>query len=78
MNERQGEEQDAAAARRRRARIAQIEADLAYFQARIEILRAPATINQDAQRKAFTALYALFAKGILREQGKPDGAGARP
>jgi hypothetical protein len=56
--------------RLRRVRLARLEADLAYFQARIEVLGEPATVNQQAQRRAFTALYAVFAKGILAAREK--------
>jgi uncharacterized coiled-coil protein SlyX len=62
MSESQQSELAARARRRARVRLARLEADLAYFQARIEILRDPVTMNQQAQQKAFTALYALFGK----------------
>jgi hypothetical protein len=49
-----------AAAERRlqRLRLATLEADVAYFQARLEILGEPATNNQKAQQKAFKHLRA--------------------
>jgi hypothetical protein len=60
--------------RRAQARVAGIEADLAYFQARIEILGEPETVNQRAQRRAFTALYAVFAKRATGAGGeRPRG-----
>ncbi|MEJ2326708.1 MAG: hypothetical protein P8Y27_05170 [Chromatiaceae bacterium] len=74
MSESEQNELAARARRRARARLARLEADLAYFQARIEILRDPVTMNQQAQRKAFTALYALFAKvagAYGREAARP-------
>jgi hypothetical protein len=62
MSESRQSELAARAHRRARVRLARLDADLAYFQARIEILGDPVTMNQQAQRKAFTALYALFAR----------------
>ncbi len=34
-----------------------MEADVAYFQARLDFLEEPATSNQAAQRKVFKHLY---------------------
>ena len=45
------------AAARRRLRIAQAEADLAYFQARLALIGEPRTLNQYAQKCAFQILY---------------------
>lgn len=42
---------------RRRVELARMEADVAYFQARLDFLGEPATANQAAQRKAFKHLY---------------------
>lgn len=42
---------------RRRVQLARMEADVAYFQARLDFLDEPATSNQAAQRKAFKHLY---------------------
>jgi hypothetical protein len=42
---------------RRRLRIAQAEADLAYFQARLALIGEPKTLNQYAQQCAFRILY---------------------
>jgi hypothetical protein len=49
-----------AAAERRlqKLRLATLEADIAYLQARLEILGEPATNNQKAQQKAFKHLRA--------------------
>jgi hypothetical protein len=63
-------EQEARARTQVRVRLAHLEADLAYFRARIEILGEPMTANQMAQRRAFTALYAMLAKGIVRTGDK--------
>ena len=42
---------------RRKAHLANLEADAAYFQARLEILGEPETINQLAQRRLFVLLH---------------------
>jgi hypothetical protein len=42
---------------RRRVELARMEADVAYFQARLDFLGEPGTSNQAAQRKAFKHLY---------------------
>lgn len=44
-------------AARRRVEIARMEADVAYFQARLDFLGEPLTANQAAQRKVFKHLY---------------------
>jgi hypothetical protein len=43
--------------RRRRIRIARMEADLAYFQARLELIGEPISSNQRAQKKLFELLH---------------------
>ena len=43
-----------------------MESDLAYFQARLEIIGDPETSNQHAQRKAFKLLYKAFGNHIVR------------
>ncbi|GAB0150264.1 hypothetical protein L0E83_02210 [Marichromatium gracile] len=55
---------------RRRLQIARLEADLAYFQARLELLRAPRSANQLAQRKAFKMLAEVLAQRIRRARQK--------
>ena len=45
--------------RRHRVRLARLEADMAYFQARLEIIGEPDSANQMAQRKAFKVISAL-------------------
>jgi hypothetical protein len=50
---------------RRRVRLARWEADMAYFQARLEILGEPRTANQLAQRKAFKMLYKTIGQHII-------------
>lgn len=42
---------------RRRLRIAQAEADLAYFQARLALIGEPSTLNQYAQQCVFQILF---------------------
>jgi hypothetical protein len=41
---------------RLRLRVAQLEADLAYFQARLGLLGEPVTLNQSAQVRTFRIL----------------------
>jgi len=50
---------------RNRARIARLEADMAYFQARLEIIGEPESTNQLAQRKAFKLLHRSIAERVL-------------
>jgi len=50
---------------RRRARLAHMEADFAYFQARLEILGEPQSTNQLAQRKVFKLLHKSVGEKIL-------------
>jgi hypothetical protein len=50
---------------RRRVKLARMEADMAYFQARLEILGEPRTANQLAQRRAFKMLYKSFGHHII-------------
>ena len=50
---------------RRRVKLARMEADMAYFQARLEILGEPRTANQLAQRKAFKMLYKTIGHHII-------------
>jgi len=51
--------------KRHRARIARLEADIAYFQARLEFIGDPENTNQLAQRKVFKALHKSVANKIL-------------
>jgi hypothetical protein len=50
---------------RRRVKLARMEADMAYFQARLEILGEPRTANQLAQRRAFKMLYMTIGHHII-------------
>ena len=50
---------------RRRVRLARLEADMAYFQARLEIIGEPDSTNQMAQRKVFRMLHKTLAGKIL-------------
>jgi hypothetical protein len=52
--------------RRHRVRLARLEADMAYFQARLEIIGEPDSTNQMAQRKAFKLLHRSMAERVLR------------
>lgn len=49
----------------RRVRLARLEADLAYFLARLEIIGDPESANQMAQRKVFKLLHQTVAGRIL-------------
>jgi len=51
---------------RRRALLARREADVAYFQARLEILGEPRSANQLAQRKVFKLLHKSVGEKILQ------------
>lgn len=52
--------------RRHRVRVARLEADIAYFQARLEVIGEPESTNQMAQRKVFKLLYRSIAERVLR------------
>ena len=49
---------------RRRVELARMEADVVYFQARMDFLDEPATSNQAAQRKAFKHLYSGLSSQV--------------
>jgi hypothetical protein len=51
---------------RLRILLARLESDLAYFQARLEIIGDPVTTNQRAQRKAFKLLHRTIGDRVLR------------
>jgi hypothetical protein len=51
--------------REARIRLAKLEADIAYFQARLELIGEPTSSNRAAQRKLFTLLHKAVAKQIL-------------
>jgi hypothetical protein len=51
--------------RETRIRLAKLEADIAYFQARLELIGEPTSSNRAAQRKLFTLLHKAVAKQIL-------------
>jgi hypothetical protein len=52
--------------KRQRVRLARLEADMAYFQARIELIGEANTNNRVAQRKAFNFLHKTVASKILK------------
>jgi hypothetical protein len=52
--------------KRRRVRLARLEADIAYFQARLEIIGEPATANQLTQRKAFVLLLKTVSTKVAK------------
>jgi len=49
---------------RHKAHLATLEADAAYFQARLEILGEPETSNQLAQRRLFVLLHEKVTDSI--------------
>jgi hypothetical protein len=59
---------DAQERQRRKTRLAKLESDMAYFQARLEILGEPKTANQEAQRKAFKLLHNTLTAMVVRER----------
>lgn len=59
--------------KRRRTRIARLEADLAYFRARLEMIGEPTTSNQLAQQKAFKLLLeAVSAEASRLRRQHPE------
>ncbi|EGV32441.1 MULTISPECIES: hypothetical protein [Thiorhodococcus] len=52
--------------KRQRIRLARLEADMAYFQARLELLGEPNSNNRAAQRKVFGLLHKTVATKILK------------
>ena len=51
---------------RRKTLLALMESDMAYFQARLEILGEPVTANQSAQRRAFELLHQSLGARVLQ------------
>jgi hypothetical protein len=52
--------------KRQRVRLARLEADMAYFQARLEIIGEPDSTNQMAQRKVFKLLHKNVGGKIIK------------
>ena len=52
--------------KRRRIRLARLEADIAYFQARLEMIGEPKTANQLTQRKAFMLLLETVSTKVAQ------------
>jgi hypothetical protein len=52
--------------KRQRVRLAKLEADVAYFQARMEMIGQPGTSNQLAQVKVFKLLHKASGAKILK------------
>lgn len=52
--------------KRLRVRLARLEADMAYFQARLEIIGHPDSNNQMAQVKVFKLLNKTVSEKILK------------
>lgn len=56
--------------RKRRTMMARMEADLAYFQARLEFIGEPASANQRAQRKLFKLLHQEIGNRLAATKDK--------
>lgn len=54
----------------RKLKLAHLEADMAYFQARLELLGEPRTANQEAQRRVFKLLYKALGERVVRAKRK--------
>ncbi len=52
--------------KRQRVRLARLEADMAYFQARLELIGVANSSNRAAQRKVFNLLHKTVASKILK------------
>lgn len=60
--------------KRRRTRAARLEADIAYFQARMEMIGEPTTANQLTQLKAFKLLLkTVSTKALKVKRERPEG-----
>lgn len=55
---------DLTESQRQRIRVAQLEADMAYFEARLVMIGAPATRSERAQRRAFKALLKATSAAV--------------
>ena len=66
-----------------RIRVSALEADLAYFDARLELVGHPSSLNEQAQVRAFRILNQALTRSLHRlkrarmaaGQGKGAGAG---
>ncbi len=63
---------DADERKRQRIRLARLEADMAYFQARLEIIGVPDSANKLAQLKVFKLLQKIAANTIV--QARREGS----
>jgi len=54
---------------RRRVRIAQAEADMAYFKARLMLIGNPVTLNQNAQENTFRVLHKAIGQKWVSLRG---------
>ncbi|MCG6896556.1 MAG: hypothetical protein LJE61_03280 [Thiocapsa sp.] len=70
---RQGFSAELGERKRLRTCLARLEADIAYFQARLEMIGEPTTSNQLAQRKAFKQLLeTVSAEALQLKREHPD------
>jgi len=61
--------------KRHQIRVARLEADMAYFEARLELIGEPKTANQLAQRKAFKLLLKTVSSKVSKIKGERPEAG---
>jgi hypothetical protein len=61
--------------KRHQIRVAQLEADMAYFEARLELIGEPKTANQLAQRKAFKLLLKTVSSKVSKIKEERPEAG---
>jgi hypothetical protein len=52
--------------KRRRVHLARLEADVAYFEARLQLIGKPHTIHQRAHRRAFEVLHHALASEVRK------------
>ena len=72
-------DEDSTAARKRRSlRLVTLEADLAYFQARLELLGEPRSANQWAQRRTYELLRKSLGELILKTKRRIADSRADP
>ncbi|GEM_PF-3765109 len=61
-----------------RVRVSALEADLAYFEARLALVGHPASTNQQAQVRAFRILNQTITRTLHRVKRKQALNGAKP
>jgi len=64
-----GDESEKAGAKKHPS-VSKLEADVAYFDARLSMLGTPSTQYQKAQLKAYQALEGMLVQSLVRVRGK--------